>query len=181
MVDYKTGSKDFSLDRVKRGLDVQALLYLFAVWKNGFPAGTSDPAGERERVPAAAVYFTVRPAPVSSARMLTAEEAEAMAEEKLGRVGVYLDDERVLRAMDGELSGRFVPLKETKDGRREGRGKTELVTLERFGELYEEIGETVGRIAADMRAGRAEARPRRTPAEDPCAYCSSRWICRIGD
>lgn len=180
VVDYKTGSKAFSLDRVKQGLDVQALLYLFAVWKNGFPAGRTDPDGDRERVPAAAVYFTVRPAPVSAAHMLTAEEAEAMAEDNLGRVGVYLDDEAVLRAMDGELSGRFVPLKRAKDGSCEGRGKTALVTLEQFGELYGQIEETVGRIAAGMRAGKAEARPRRTPAEDPCAYCASRWICRIG-
>ncbi len=103
-----------------------------------------------------------------------------MAEDKLGRVGVYLDDEAVLRAMDGELSGRFVPLKKAKDGSCEGRGKTALVTLEQFGELYGQIEETVGRIAAGMRSGSAEARPRRTPAEDPCAYCASRWICRIG-
>ena len=182
VVDYKTGSKEFSLDRVKRGLDIQALLYLFAVWKNGFPAGVAGPAGEgeRERVPAAAVYFTVRPAPVASAKMLTAEEAESKAEEKLGRVGVYLDDEAVLRAMDGELAGRFVPVKETKGGGYEGRGKTALVTLEAFGELYDQIGETVGKIAAGMRSGSAEARPRRTSGEDPCAWCSSRWICRIG-
>jgi len=178
VVDYKTGSKNFSLDRVKRGLDVQALLYLFAVWKNGLPG--PSPEEDRERIPAAAVYFTVKPAPFSSPRMLTAEESEAEAEKNLTRVGVYLDEEDVLRAMDGELSGRFVPLKETKGGGWKAVGKTALVTLEEFGALYEEIGETVGRIAAGMRAGDAGAKPRRTPGEDPCAWCGNRWICRIG-
>lgn len=182
VVDYKTGSKPFSLERVRRGLDVQALLYLFAVWKNGLPkSGKTGSASEpdRERVPAAAVYFTVRPAPVTSSRMLTAEEAEAMAEERLGRVGVYLGDEDVLRAMDGELSGRFVPVKETKDGGWVGRGRTALLSLEEFGALYEEIGATVGKIAGAMRSGEAGASPRRAPNEDPCAYCSSRFVCRV--
>ena len=114
IVDYKTGSKPFSMERVARGLDVQVLLYLFSIWKNGF-ANTSD---KEERIPAGAVYFTVKPAPVASDHLLSAEEAESKAEEKIERVGVYLDDPDILRAMDKELDGKFVPVKESKDGRR---------------------------------------------------------------
>ena len=42
VVDYKTGEKSFSMDRVARGLDIQTLLYLFSVWKNGLPDGDEE-------------------------------------------------------------------------------------------------------------------------------------------
>ena len=35
VVDYKTGSKDFKLSDVLYGLNMQMLLYLDTVWKNG--------------------------------------------------------------------------------------------------------------------------------------------------
>ena len=177
IVDYKTGSKSFSLEKVARGLDVQALLYLFSVWKNGMP-------GERggvvpERIPAGAVYFTVSPKPVTAEHLLTEEAAEEKAEKEIGREGVFLGEEDALRAMDRELSGRFVPLKETKEGELVGKGKANLITLEKFGELYEELNEVIGRIAGEMRSGAAEARPRRTDGPDlPCGWCAHRVICR---
>ena len=174
IVDYKTGSKPFSMERVARGLDVQVLLYLFSVWKNGFGGQQS----RTERVPAGAVYFTVRPAPVSSDHLLSAAEAEQRAEDKIERVGVYLDDPEILRAMDKELGGKFVPVKESGDGSLVGRGKTTLVTLEQFGELYEQLARVIGKIAGEMQSGVAAAKPQRTSGVDPCAWCANRYVCR---
>ncbi len=181
VVDYKTGSKPFSLDRVRRGLDVQALLYLFSVWKNGMNGGGAR-SGAKNRIPAGAVYFTVKPAPVPADAMLTAEEAEELAEKKIERAGVLLGEEEVLRAMDAELGGKYVDIRRGKDGEFAGRGKTTLVSLEEFGTLYDEIARTVGKIAGEMSSGAAEARPRRTyaggTASDPCDTCGNRYVCR---
>ena len=113
--------------------------------------------------------------------MLSEAEARTGAEESLGRVGVYLDDEAVLGAMDRDLSGRYVPIRASKDGGYTGRGETTLVTLEQFGALYDQIGQTVSRIAGEMRSGAAEAKPRRTSAADPCSYCANRVVCRRGE
>ncbi len=176
VVDYKTGEKSFSMDRVARGLDIQTLLYLFSVWKNGLPDGDE----ERERVPAGAVYLSLRPAPVVSEKMLTAGEAEREAEEKIERVGVYLADGDALSAMDSALDGRFVPVKAKEDGYA-GLGKTALLTLDEFGGLYEQIEEVVGRIAREMRSGAAEARPRRTDGNDPCKWCAAKYVCRSAE
>ena len=45
VIDYKTGSKSFSLENLMYGLDMQMLLYLFAlIDENGMYAG-SVPAG----------------------------------------------------------------------------------------------------------------------------------------
>ena len=186
IVDYKTGSKSFSLERVARGLDVQALLYLFSVWKNGLPdevgevgeVGGSVRGREAERVPAGAVYFTIKPQPVSADHLLTADEARALAEEKIERAGVWLNDEEVLRAMDRELSGRYVPVKENKDGSLAARGRANLATLEEFGEICGEVESVIGQIAGRIRAGSAEAKPQRVSGYDPCASCAHRVICR---
>ncbi len=177
IVDYKTGAKSFSLERVARGLDVQALLYLFSVWKNGLP-GEPVRGREDERVPAGAVYFSVRPQPVSSKHLLTAEEAAAQAEGQIERAGIWLSDETVLRAMDRELSGRYVPVREDKNGGLAASGKANLATLEDFGRICGEVETVIGEIAARIRAGSAEAKPQRISAFDPCESCAHRVICR---
>ena len=177
IVDYKTGAKSFSLERVARGLDVQALLYLFSVWKNGLP-GEPVRGREDERVPAGAVYFSVRPQPVSSKHLLTAEEAAAQAEGQIERAGIWLSDEAVLRAMDRELSGRYVPVREDKNGGLAASGKANLATLEDFGRICGEVETVIGEIAARIRAGSAEAKPQRISAFDPCENCAHRVICR---
>ena len=178
IVDYKTGSKSFSLERVARGLDVQALLYLFAVWKNGLPEEKNRRGSEAERIPAGAVYFTVKPQPPSADHLLTAEEARALAEEKIERTGVWLNDEAVLRAMDRDLSGRFVPVKEGKGGTLSAQGKAGLATLEEFGAICEQVDTVIGQIADRIRSGSAEARPQNVSGFDPCAVCPHRVICR---
>jgi ATP-dependent helicase/nuclease subunit B len=185
IVDYKTGTRAFSMEKVRRGLDVQVLLYLFSVWKYGLPEQTRDADGpeaggrtQPERIPAGAVYFSVKPAPVRTAAMKTEREAREEAEKNLVRSGIYLDDEEVLRAMDRDLSGKYVPVKAAKDGGITGRGGTTLLTLDQFGELYGEIETVIGRIAGEMRSGAAEAKPRRTAAADPCSYCGNRFVCR---
>ncbi len=178
IVDYKTGSKSFNLERVARGLDVQALLYLFAVWKNGMPDEGAR-GREYERIPAGAVYFTVKPQPAKSDHLVTAEEAASLAEDQIERVGVWLDDEEALRAMDRELSGVYVPVKEGKDGSLQGKSKSAaLATLEEFGEICEQVERVIGEIAGRMRSGSAEARPTNVTGYDPCAFCAHRMVCR---
>ena len=176
IVDYKTGAKSFSLERVARGLDVQVLLYLFAVWRNGLPQ--EDPHGG-ERIPAGAVYFTVKPKPFQAERLLTADEARARAEGQIERAGVWLNDEEAVRAMDRDLSCRYVPVKKDGNGCLTAKGKAAvLATLEEFGALRGQIEEVVGQIADRIRSGSAEARPQRISAYDPCETCAHRVICR---
>lgn len=176
VVDYKTGSRSFSLAEVRDGLHVQLLIYLFSLWKTRSPlpfGNTENPAGI---VPAGAVYFNVKPGEKSVDAPIDAAEAKEQVIDGIGRSGVYLKDEEVLDAMDAGLSGKYVPVTRKKDGGLTGRAT--LQDLEEFGNLYGQMRETVGKIAGEMKTGVSCAAPKVRNGSDPCSYCSMRPVCR---
>ena len=81
VVDYKSGKHTFSLDEVRSGMDIQLILYLFAL-KGAIPDG----------IPAGAQY-------------LFASTEKGVTEIK--RSGLLLDDEAVSAAANGESSGIY--------------------------------------------------------------------------
>lgn len=61
IVDYKTGSKNLSMDLIEKGQEMQMLLYLFAIWKNKDPAFLEQLGAQgREIVPAGAQYYIAK-------------------------------------------------------------------------------------------------------------------------
>lgn len=174
IVDYKTGKKQFSVENIRNGMDVQLLIYLYSVLKYGLPGGGT--AGER--VPAAAAYYHVSMEPVTVQHRPKEGEAQDKLASGIGRSGVYLDDRGVLEAMDAELKGRYLNIK-IKNGEPEGQKGTALLSEKEFKELYEELDEAVSRIAEEMCAGEARAKPRRTGGKYPCEFCDDRMICRV--
>ena len=176
VVDYKTGSRSFSLKEVRQGLHVQLLLYLFALWQGGMPE-KNKPAGDSSPLlPAGAVYFQVRPGETASDAMLTPEEARQRALDGIGRSGIWLRDEEVLEAMDAGLSGKYVPVTRKKDGALTGRAT--LQDLAQFGALYEELKTIIGSIAGEMADGKSAAAPKTTGGVRECAYCPFGPVCR---
>ena len=109
IVDYKTGSKLFSLDEVRRGLHVQMLIYLFSLKHYGDRKGTP-------LYPAGALYFQAKPSSISEPKEPTPAEAAQLAIDRIERSGVLLSEEEILRAMDSDLGGRFISVKSGKDG-----------------------------------------------------------------
>ncbi len=173
IVDYKTGSKTFSLDDVKQGIGVQLLIYLFSVWKSGIP-GIAKPG---ELLPAGASYFSARPGSGLSESWLTADEARELVIKNIGRSGIFLHDEEILDAMDRGLTGEYIPVKKNKSG--EIKSTAALATLEEFGQLYRELSDTISGIATEITSGIAHAAPRMRGGRLPCEYCSNKMVCRV--
>ncbi len=175
VVDYKTYVKKFSLDDVRAGLNMQMLLYLFSVWQNG-----TARYGDTLR-PAGILYMAANTAEVTHREIPSSEKAKNDAEKGLDRSGLFLEDEHILRAMDHDMAGAFIPVRLKKDGT--FYKGAPLETLEGFGSLMNEVRETVCAITKEMVGGRADADPisRTHPdtGRDPCAYCAMRAVCRI--
>lgn len=158
VVDYKTGSKAFSLDDVCCGLNTQMLLYLFTLTRNGAARfGDSRPAG--------VLYLLSDPAP-STDPVKSAYRVD----------GLVLDDPQVLAGMDRELSGHYLPCKPDS---RAAAGK--LVDLATLGRISQRLEALLVQMADTLYAGCIPARPLRHNKQLPCDWCDYRPVCRHRD
>lgn len=178
VVDYKTGKKAFSLEKIKSGEDLQLLLYLFTLWKGDRPEYLSS-LGAKEGdtlLPAGALYLA------TDLNELTVKSPEEEGEDPLcHRSGLLLMDDSALSAMDDTKSGRFIPLRYNKDGTIRKGDLEKLASLERMGELLETIQETVTELSVRLKSGCAEATPQKEGRKSPCLYCKWKPICRSAE
>ncbi len=165
VVDYKTGEKTFDMKNVKLGLDMQMLLYLFSIWENG------EKRYRGEILPAGVLYAGIKPPQVD----LAVGETENEEEISVKTSGLFLKDEEVLRAMEPSLAGKWIPVKEN-DLTKE---KQNLMGLDAFLSLKEEVSQTVLRYASELKSGKAYAKPMKDAGTSPCEYCRMRAVCRI--
>lgn len=162
VVDYKTGSKSFSLDEVYCGLNTQMLLYLFTLCRNASDVYQNP-------VAAGVLYLAGDPAPQAGTR------AQAASEPVYHVDGLVLDDELVIRGMDRDATGLFVPFKFGKNGT--PRASAKLAALEKLGNIEKHLEALVTEMARGLYAGEIDAMPLRTAAHCPCDVCEYRPVC----
>ncbi len=178
VVDYKTGSKVFSLDDVERGINTQMLLYLFMLCKSPSSElckalGICD--GEAP-IPAGVVYLSADIPTIKLSTELSPEDTERMAESQLRRSGLLLNDPEILRAMNHSLTKKFLAgISQRKDGSLTGNA---LTSSEEFEALYQQINDTVKTIITELRQGNAGASPLKYGSHDSCEFCKMKPVCR---
>ncbi|MDR1806161.1 MAG: PD-(D/E)XK nuclease family protein [Clostridium sp.] len=153
VVDYKSQGKTLKLEDVLGGLQVQLLIYLFALQK-----------ARPDAKPAAILY---QPVTVKAGGGRGDEETSAMPS------GLFLDDMRVLRAMERELARRYIPIGLTAKGTL--RKSEALKTLEDFSELKKSVDSLLTELGSQIVRGEIPA----LPAKDTslCAYCEYHAVC----
>ena len=156
VVDYKTGNKAFNLDEVYCGLNTQMLLYLFTLRSN---------AAQVYKNPVAAGVLYLAGDPV----LKTGSRAEAAAAPVYKVDGLVLNDELVVRGMDRDATGMFVPFAFGKDGA--PRASAKLASLEKLGNIEKHLDALVVEMARGLYAGEIDAVPLRTAAHCPCDVC----------
>ncbi|MDD4772792.1 MAG: PD-(D/E)XK nuclease family protein [Eubacteriales bacterium] len=179
VVDYKTGIKSFSLSDIGLGLNLQMLLYLFALWQNpseNFKARAG--CGEGGQIlPAGVLYFSAK-APEFSLDNYEDENAVTdKAHTALTRRGLLLDDKEILKAMEKNLEGRYIPVKLKSDGN--FTAASSIQTLSDFGILMNDISDTLCNLGRQLKKGRADAIPLRKGGNNACEYCPHKPVCRI--
>ncbi|MBC8545540.1 exodeoxyribonuclease V subunit gamma [Clostridiaceae bacterium NSJ-31] len=183
VVDYKTGSKEFDLTDVYNGLNLQMLLYLFTLRENGVES-LDHP------LPAGILYMPARTQFVAMERGQSERETEAEQEKNLRMNGLLLDDPLVIRGMEREGAGVYVPaLIRRKEETVSGRGKNkvtrtveeikgDVATLAEFGRLERYIQRLVVQMGESLRAGEIAALPTYTKKyNNTCEYCAYRAVC----
>ncbi len=178
VVDYKTGSKEFSIEDLKLGLNMQMLIYLFALCSDNARKIFNEHANETGSapVPAGIVYLSSNIPTIELEDYKEPEEVLGLARTALDRNGLLLADEDILTAMNDALSPAFLAgVKKDKEGVLKGKA---LTTLERFDALKEEISDTILSIATEMKSGAASADPLLHKRSLPCDWCEMKHICR---
>lgn len=173
MVDYKTGRKSFSLSDVWYGKDLQMLLYLFTLQREG------ESLYGHEVVPAGVLYMPARDLPQSVSIVPDAEEISAQKAKARARKGLLLNDMDVLLAMDTTQEHRYIPVTFTKAGKPSGSA---LASAEQLGALSRHIDKTLCAMAAELHAGSITADPYfRSQTDSACRLCDYRSACHFDE
>ena len=168
VIDYKSGRRSFRLNDVMLGLNLQMLLYLFTIEKNG--------QNELESaIPAGVLYMPMHEAPVSAARNESDEVVESKRLRQLRMDGILLDDYEALRGMEPDLKGIFLPVKLGRDGKPSPRSA--LASREELGSLATKLERTISDMVDALLAGKIPARPIDDTEYNVCAHCDYRSAC----
>lgn len=165
VVDYKSGTKEFALSDVLYGLNMQMLIYLFCIssTQDGPYAGL---------IPSGVLYMPVR-RKVSSLPRDTGDEAVlANAAKELKMKGLLLSDIDVLKGMEKDLKGKYIPVKSGK----EITGS--LISAEQFGALARKIQSLLIEMGHNLHQGKIPMQPvKGKNYEHTCAYCDYQSVC----
>lgn len=173
VVDYKTGSKSFSLSDVWYGMGLQMLLYLFTLEENG-----AAHYGAREIVPAGVMYTPARKVMVSVDSEPDEQTVQQERDKSLSRSGLMLDDERLMEAWAAGKDRRYIPARFSKSG----VAPDSVASLERMGRLSRHIKDCLGQMAGQIHGGSIDADPFYSgQRETACLRCDFYEACYFSD
>lgn len=178
VVDYKTGTKVFSFEELKDGLNTQLLIYLFSICKAQSEETKTELgcAPNGNVIPAGIQYVSSNVPSVSIEKFCETEEIEKTIQNKFSRSGLISSNPDIINALNHNHDSKFITsVKQEADGSFSGKS---LVPDERFEEIYGMLSETIIQIAESMKGGKANAIPFKTGEKGPCRYCKMSSICR---
>lgn len=149
IVDYKSGGKTFALSDTLSGLNLQMLIYLYAIIKNGSKI-VSNPK------PAGILYM---------------QGASASKSDKLTMNGLIVDDKDIITAMEADNKGVYIP--------RKIKNSTTYVDEETFGLIFDNIDKQIKAMGKQIRSGELSPNPIKfSDFSTSCTFCDYASICR---
>lgn len=172
IIDYKTGTKKFKKDEIDYGFNLQMLLYLYCLIHS-----PDHPFGENLR-PAGVLYVQVNRPDISATDWSDTKAASDKALDKAFKGnGILIDDSQVLRAMDKELGGRFIPVTVTQKGAY--GAYSQICSAEELNALLKKAAEVSSGLSDLMKKGNIQINPYKTEKTNSCKYCDYLPICRL--
>lgn len=168
IVDYKSGDKKFRLSDVLSGMNMQMLLYLVSIWRNG--------KGFYENiVPSGVLYFPARISPVASERDADKENRLTNRLKTAQMSGMLVDEGDVIASMEKNMRGLFIPAKYDE---KKQLFKGDFITLAQLEKLSKKMDEIICNMGNSIHNGFVPA----TPAcgsyyTDVCSWCDYGDIC----
>ncbi len=167
VIDYKTGTKDFKLSDILYGLNMQMLIYLDIVVKNG---------AERygNVLPAGILYMHARKPVVSAERGESDKKIENEKNKKLRMNGLLIDEPIVLTGMEEKVNGIYIPVNLKNDG--EFSKSDSLASAAQLGKLLKKVENLIIDMGKGLHKGDIAAIPKKG-IYDACEWCCYHSIC----
>ena len=171
VIDYKSGNTGFDLVSVVNGLQLQLVLYLITALEEE----RSRSGGKKKIQPAGIFYYHMDDPLVDAEDGDSEEDIEGKILRKLRPDGILLNNESVIRAMDGsfEKSSDVIPLMKRKE-----EGLTDAaVSAEMMENLTEYVRKLIFQLGSSILNGDIRRSPYRRKEMTACTYCRKNEIC----
>lgn len=157
IVDYKTGSKSFKLPDILFGLNLQMLLYLYAVIR-------ADKGNDS-----------------LAAGILYMPSKRDLNDEGMAMNGLLTADINLITAMEKENKGEFIPiLKTNKDGSI-SKTSNSFIEPQEFSMIFDYIEKLMKNTGNTIASGNIEISPTDGRESSACDYCDYKSVCGIED
>lgn len=192
VMDYKSGTKSFSLNDIWNGLNLQMILYLYAIQQNGLEHYKNKLNQNIDEInPAAVLYIPTKEQLLDLDQNQPDEVIKTLREKALKRSGLVCDDVSILDAMENgiEDKSKFLPVKfkTPKPTKKNPEPTPELTvtsaiaSLEKFGKLARFAQDKLLEMAKEMKTGDIPAAPCKQGQSVRCDYCEYKSACKFDE
>ena len=152
VVDYKTGSKKFKLPDILFGLNLQMLLYLYAVVKN------------KDVEPAGILYMPSK---------------RDLKDEGMAMNGLLIQDIELIKAMDKNIQGEYIPKPHLNSDNCFSKSDSSYITKEQFEIIFKYIEKLMYKAGNIVAGGDIAINPIDGCESPACSYCDYKAVCGI--
>lgn len=145
IVDYKTGKKDFKINDINFGLNLQMLIYLKAITQNG------EKKFNRKITPAGVLYTPSAP------NLVSQTSGEKEIEKSYAMDGIVIDDSGEIQQIMNK-DGKFI------------KSKT-VMTQKELKLCFDKIDTLIIHMVKNLVSGNVNALPVKSTYDDACKYC----------
>ena len=172
IVDYKTGQKEFSLADIYYGLNLQMLLYLFAISDDANAYPDTQPAG---------VLYMPAGAPVPGRSRSDEQSLDDYIDAYFRMSGTVLCDRGILSSMEEQIAGVYIPAKLDENDPHTGTPvltkDSSVFTPHQLANLRQYVDQTVSEYAENLLEGNVAPCPVRARGTDVCESCAYPSLC----
>ncbi len=161
IIDYKTGSKELKLSDIVNGLNLQMPIYLYALQESGY-------------IPSAALYMMSKSPVVTADSSLDEAKITAKQYEKTQMKGLVMDDISIIKAMEENIEGKYLPVKLYKNGNYTSREN--ILNSQEFESLFEYTKKLIVKMSEELINGNICAKPQLNNVM-PCEWCDYKAVC----
>jgi ATP-dependent helicase/nuclease subunit B len=172
IVDYKSGNKDFSLQDIYYGLQLQLMIYIDAVINSGFIKNENI-------LPGGVFYFRIKDPVIKGISTLdmTDDDIKNLITRELKMSGLVLNEDDVIKGMDKDFdkSSDIIPVHLKKDGTQAANSyAADTKTFRHIMDYCLKKASVLGKNIAD---GYIKPSPVSTSQFLPCGYCPYSSVC----